>query len=72
MRLYHKLFLYFFAMIFILLGTITFVQYQRERSSHADQLDGLLDTYNVVVHNFIQNKNFSRDELEQIVLTCPF
>lgn len=71
MRLYHKLFLYFFAMIFILLGTITFVQYQRERSSHADQLDGLLDTYNVVVHNFIQNKNFSRDQLEQIVRLFP-
>ena len=71
MRLYQKLFLYFFGMIFILFATITFVQYQRERSSRADELDKLLDTYNLIIHNYIEEKNYTWQNLDQIVRLFP-
>ena len=71
MRLYQKLFLYFFGMIFILFATITFVQYQRERSSRADELDKLLDTYNLIIHNYIEEKNYTWQNLDKIVRLFP-
>ena len=71
MRLYQKLFLYFFGMIFILFATITFVQYQRERSSRADELDKLLDTYNLIIHKYIEEKNYTWQNLDQIVRLFP-
>ena len=71
MRLYQNLFLYFFGMIFILFATITFVQYQRERSSRADELDKLLDTYNLIIHNYIEEKNYTWQNLDQIVRLFP-
>ncbi|MBP8903131.1 MAG: two-component sensor histidine kinase [Paludibacteraceae bacterium] len=58
-------------MIFILFATITFVQYQRERSSRADELDKLLDTYNLIIHNYIEEKNYTWQNLDQIVRLFP-
>ncbi len=71
MRLYQKLFLYFFTMIFILLATITFVQYQRERSAHARELDHELNTYNLIINNFIEKQNYNWDSLNQVVNFFP-
>ena len=71
MRLYQKLFLYFFGLIFILFATITFVQYQRERSSRADELDKLLNTYNLILNNFIEEKNYQWENLSEVISLFP-
>lgn len=71
MRLYKKIFLYLFSMIFILLSTITFVQYQRERNSRAQLLDTQLKNYNLVVNNFLNEKDFSWSRLGEIVKLFP-
>lgn len=71
MRLYQKLFLYFFGMIFILFSTITFVQYQRERSSHAHELDSQLDNYNLIINKYIEENNYNWSSLDKIVNLFP-
>lgn len=58
-------------MIFIMLATITFVQYQRERNSRALLLDAQLRNYNLVVNNFLNEKNYTWSQLDQIVKLFP-
>ncbi|MFV0391842.1 MAG: ATP-binding protein [Paludibacteraceae bacterium] len=55
MRLYRKLFLSFFAMILLLMGAITVVQYRREHNLQSRQLDRQLDKNNQILHNYISN-----------------
>lgn len=71
MRLYHKLFLYFFVLIFTLMASITFVQYKRERNMHAVQLDNQLQKYNSLVFNFIKEFDVGSDTLRGFVALFP-
>ncbi|VBB46760.1 Integral membrane sensor signal transduction histidine kinase [uncultured Paludibacter sp.] len=58
-------------MIFLLLATITFVQYQRERNNRAQLLDGQLKNYNLVISNYLNEKNFSWPQLNELVKLFP-
>lgn len=71
MRLYKKIFLYLFSMIFILLATITFVQYQRERNNRAQLLNVQLQNYNLVVSKFLNEKDYTWSRLDEIVKLFP-
>lgn len=71
MRAYHKLFLYFFGMLVVLFATITFVQFQREKNSRAEQLDDVLFNYNNIVNNYLEERNYNWDELYDIVRLFP-
>ena len=66
MRLYQKLFLYFFLMIFILMSAITFVQYQREKKFHSGQLDNQLEKYNHLIHNYIGDNGQNWESLKDL------
>lgn len=71
MRLYHKLFLYFFLLILTLLVSITFVQYKRERNFHSHQLDNELKKYNTVISNYIENDGLFWNTLDKFVNLLP-
>ena len=71
MRLYKKIFLYFFSMIFLLLTAITFVQYQRERSNRAQLLDIQLENYNLIVNKYLEENGYISDSLNKIVMLLP-
>lgn len=71
MRLYQKLFLSFFTLLFILFATITAVQYQRERDAKANQLDIQLMGYNAIVDNYIKTVNENWDDVNNIVHLFP-
>lgn len=71
MRVYQKLFLSLFGMLLILLATITFVQYQREKRSRADLLDEVLLNYNEIVSNYLEDKDYNWEELNKIVELFP-
>lgn len=71
MRLYHKLFLYFFLLILFLMASITFVQYKREQNMHAVQLDAQLQKYNSLVANFLKERELHPDTLGQFVALFP-
>lgn len=58
-------------MIFLLLATITFVQYQREKDSNAARLDSQLRNYNLTVHNYLNSKDFSWKKLNSLVTLFP-
>lgn len=71
MRIFHKLFLYFFLLILVLMGSITFVQYKRERNFHSHQLDSQLEKYNSLISNFIESNGILLDTLENFVMLLP-
>ena len=71
MRIFHKLFLYFFLLILVLMGSITFVQYKRERNFHSHQLDNQLEKYNSLISNFIESNGILLDTLENFVMLLP-
>ncbi len=71
MRLYKKIFLYFFSMIFLLLAAITFVQYQRERNNRGQLLDIQLKNYNLIVHKYLEENQYASDSLNKVVRLFP-
>ncbi|MFV0471358.1 MAG: ATP-binding protein [Paludibacteraceae bacterium] len=58
-------------MIFLLLATVTFVQYQREKDSNTRLLDVQLENYNEIVHHYINENSYSWGNLEQLVALFP-
>jgi hypothetical protein len=71
MRLYQKLFLYFFLLIIVLMGSIMFVQYKREQNFHSRQLDRQLEKYNLLINNYINQKGYTWDKLDDFVALFP-
>ncbi|HHT21803.1 MAG TPA: two-component sensor histidine kinase [Bacteroidales bacterium] len=71
MRVYQKLFLYLFGMMLLLLAAITYVQYQREKSSRAELLNEVLQNYNKIISNYLEDKNYNWEELSEIVEHFP-
>ena len=71
MRLYKKIFLYFFSMIFLLLAAITFVQYQWERNNRGQLLDIQLKNYNLIVHKYLEENQYASVSLNKVVRLFP-
>ena len=71
MTLTRRLFLYFFSIFFVMLATICFFQYQREKEFRTEQLDNQLSIYNFTIHRFLQERNPSWEQLEDYVKLFP-
>jgi len=72
MRLTRRIFLYFFGIFFILIVSIGFFQFRREREFRSDQLDTQLTTYNITVNQFIErNGAWNYNSLERLVKLFP-
>ncbi len=53
------------------MGSITFVQYKRERNFHSHQLDQQLDKYNLLINNYINKNGYTWDTLDEFVALFP-
>jgi len=71
MTLNKRIFLYFFSIFFLMLGIISYFQYQREKEFRTEQLDQQLTTYNFTIHKFLEEKKVNWEELENYVRLFP-
>jgi len=71
MALNKRLFLYFFSIFFLMLSVICFFQYQREKEFRTGQLDQVLTNYNFTIHKFLDEKKYTWESLEDLVLLFP-
>ncbi|MDO9153538.1 MAG: ATP-binding protein [Paludibacter sp.] len=71
MKLNRRLFLYFSSTFFLLIAIIAFFQYQREKEFRTEQLDHLLSTYNYTIHNYIEEQNWTKENLKGLILVFP-
>lgn len=53
------------------MGSIMFVQYKREQNFHSRQLDRQLEKYNLLINNYINQKGYTWDKLDDFVALFP-
>jgi two-component system phosphate regulon sensor histidine kinase PhoR len=71
MKLYSRLFLYFFTTFLALVVVIAFFQYNREKEFRTEQLDQLLSTYNHTVNRFVELNGFDGASLDEFIKVLP-
>lgn len=71
MSLNRRLFLYIFMVFFVLIGSISFFQFQREKEFRSEQLDQQLTTYNHIIDKYIQENSINWQALHDFVRVLP-
>lgn len=71
MTLTRRLFLYFFGIFFLVLTSICFFQYQREKEFRTEHLDNQLSIYNFTIHRFLEENHPNWSQLEAYVKLFP-
>ena len=71
MRLFSRLFIYFFTTFLALVVVIAFFQYNREKEFRTEQLDQLLSTYNHTVNRFVEINGFDNASLDEFIKVLP-
>jgi len=66
-----RLFLYIFLVFFLLISTIAFFQYQREKEFRSEQLDQQLSTYNHIIDRYIIENSINWEGLHEFIRVLP-
>lgn len=66
-----RLFLYIFLVFFLLISTIAFFQYQREKEFRSEQLDQQLSTYNHIIDRYIIENSIDWEGLHEFIRVLP-